>query len=100
MIFVENMKMLAIFSRTMYMTQFVLQVASHQLMKASNPSAGQTLLSYKHLKWEGDVSRPVLMGLESSSGGLWLTSAGNGRFVAEWQVNPANISKGCSEQRL
>lgn len=62
MIFVENMKMLAMFLRTMYMTQFVLQVASHRIMKASNPSAaqmkrGQTLLSYKHLKWEDDVSR-------------------------------------------
>lgn len=89
------------------MTQFVLQVASHQLIKVSNPSAGQmkrgqTLLSYKHLEWEGGPSAgPVLVGLESSSlGRLWLTSAANNSFVAEWQANTANISERCSEQRL
>jgi len=41
MIFVENMEMLAIFLRSVYMIPFVLQVASHQLMKLLNPSAGQ-----------------------------------------------------------
>lgn len=39
--------------------------------------------------------RMVLMGPECSSGRLWLISARNSRFVAEWQENSANIPEGC-----
>lgn len=82
------------------MAQFLLQFASHQVLKALNPSASQRSRGQHccHTRVRNEnvlLVGTVLMGPECSSGRLWLSSAGNSRFVAEWQENSANIPERC-----